>query len=170
MWASMPTLEPATANEWSRRPVTHSLFFLFSPETLTGLWMTSASYSWWWDFTNLAVMVQCLLVLSVLFSSPACFPPLSVFLFITSPVLFPPHSPHLFSDPLVSVSVYIAFVLPHVFASSLRDAPCDSTSFGPSRCDCSVASPPVSSLVGMFGFWFLIFSFELSFAFLLHLV
>ena len=122
------------------------------------------------EISNLAVMVQCLLVLSVLFSSPACFPPLSVFLFITSPVLFPPHSPHLFSDPLVSVSVYIAFGLPHVFASSLRDAPCDSTSFGPSRCDCSVASPPVSSLVGMFGFWFLIFSFELSFAFLLHLV
>ena len=52
IWASMPALEPTTANEWSCRPVTHSLFFLFSPETITGLWMISASYSWWWYFKS----------------------------------------------------------------------------------------------------------------------
>lgn len=59
----------------------------------------------------------------LLFSSSVCvfFPPSSISPFLLSPVLFPPHfncpsSPHL--------SVYIVFVLLHVFVSWCRPPPC----------------------------------------------
>ena len=57
--------------------------------------------------------------LFLLFSFSCVVFPLSAFPFLASPV----------TDPLVSVSVYIVFVLPYVFVSSFCDVPCYSVLF-----------------------------------------
>lgn len=93
--------------------------------------------------------------------SPVCFS-LSVFFCSLPHLFFPLLTPPV---PLVSVFVYIVFVLHHVFVSLFRDVPCYSILVYLPPCCHPAFSPSVSSCVpfGMFLILVSCFSFDLFF-------